>query len=95
MVSDCLLGLLFFGSQEIAISMGIFALQPLMEVVSFTFLLVPILSFYRGNFQGHLLMVPSGISQVMEQFVRVGVILVARCPIITLVAPFTKRGRWP
>ena len=40
-------------------------------------LLVPILSFYRGNFQGHLLMVPSGISQVMEQFVRVGVILVA------------------
>ena len=48
-----------------------------MEVVSFTFLLVPILSFYRGNFQGHLLMVPSGISQVMEQFVRVGVILVA------------------
>ena len=43
-----------------------------MEVVSFTFLLVPILSFYRGNFQGHLLMVPSGISQVMEQFVRVG-----------------------
>ena len=67
----------FFGSQEIAISMGDAALQPLMEVVSFTFLLVPILSFYRGNFQGHLLMVPSGISQVMEQFVRVGVILVA------------------
>ncbi|MGH2266619.1 polysaccharide biosynthesis protein, partial [Enterococcus faecalis] len=53
------------------------ALQPLMEVVSFTFLLVPILFFYRGNFQGHLLMVPSGISQVMEQFVCVGVILVA------------------
>ena len=51
----------FFGSQEIAISMGDAALQPLMEVVSFTFLLVPILSFYRGNFQGHLLMVPSGI----------------------------------
>ena len=37
MVSDCLLGLLFFGSQEIAISMGDAALQPLMEVVSFTF----------------------------------------------------------
>lgn len=30
----------FFGSQEIAISMGDAALQPLMEVVSFTFLLV-------------------------------------------------------
>lgn len=27
----------FFGSQEIAISMGDAALQPLMEVVSFTF----------------------------------------------------------
>lgn len=67
----------FFGSHEIAYMMGDVKLTPLIQVVSFTFLLVPILSFYRGNFQGHLLMVPSAISQVMEQLVRVGVILVA------------------
>mgnify|MGYP001045570167 FL=1 len=44
----------FFGSQEIAISMGDAALQPLMEVVSFTFLLVPILSFYREIGRAHV-----------------------------------------
>lgn len=67
----------FFGSHEIAKMMGDPKLASLIQVVSFTFLLVPILSFYRGNFQGHLLMIPSAISQVMEQFVRVIVIWVA------------------
>ncbi|MTD39963.1 oligosaccharide flippase family protein [Erwinia sp. CPCC 100877] len=67
----------FFGSQTIAGLMGDVRLTSLIQVVSFTFLLVPVLSFYRGNFQGHLLMIPSGVSQVAEQFVRVGVILVA------------------
>ncbi|MEI5994510.1 putative polysaccharide biosynthesis protein [Candidatus Enterococcus mansonii] len=67
----------FFGSQEIAFMMGDRLLAPLIQVVSFTFLLVPVLSFYRGNFQGHLLMIPSAVSQVIEQIVRVGVILIA------------------
>jgi PST family polysaccharide transporter len=70
-------GFFFFGSDEIAYMMGDPKLASLIRVVSFTFLLVPILSFYRGNFQGHLLMIPSAVSQVMEQLVRVGVILVA------------------
>lgn len=68
---------LFFGSTLIAKLMGDGQLSPLIKVVSFTFLLVPILSFYRGNFQGHLLMTPSAISQVLEQLVRVVVILIA------------------
>ncbi|MGM0219532.1 putative polysaccharide biosynthesis protein [Enterococcus sp. AZ126] len=67
----------FLGSHEIAFMMGDYRLASLIQVVSFTFLLVPILSFYRGNFQGHLLMVPSAVSQVIEQVVRVGVILIA------------------
>lgn len=67
----------FFGSYEIAYMMGDLKLSTLIQVVSFTFLLVPILSFYRGNFQGHLMMIPSAVSQVMEQLVRVGVILAA------------------
>lgn len=67
----------FFGRYEIAYMMGDLQLSPLIQVVSFTFLLVPVLSFYRGNFQGHLRMIPSAVSQVVEQLVRVGVILVA------------------
>lgn len=67
----------FLGSHEIAFMMGDYRLASLIQVVSFTFLLVPVLSFYRGNFQGHLMMIPSAVSQVMEQLVRVGVILVA------------------
>lgn len=70
-------GLFFFGSYKIAKLMGDLGLISLIQVVSFTFLLVPVLSFYRGNFQGHLLMTPSAISQVAEQLVRVGVILIA------------------
>lgn len=67
----------FFGSHAIAVGMGDARLTPLIQVVSFTFLLVPILSFYRGNFQGHLQMIPSAISQVAEQLVRVIIILLA------------------
>lgn len=75
--SICLWGLTFFFSGVIATIMGNSLLKPLIQVVSFTFLLVPPLSFYRGNFQGNLLMVPSAFSQVSEQFLRVGVILAA------------------
>lgn len=67
----------FFGSRLIAVVMGNEQLQSLIQVVSFTFLLVTPLSFYRGNFQGNLQMVPTAVSQVVEQFLRVGVILVA------------------
>ncbi|KAF1295260.1 polysaccharide biosynthesis protein [Enterococcus sp. JM4C] len=69
--------LCFFGSGLLAKIMGDAALAPLIQVVSFTFLLVPGLSFYRGNFQGHLLMVPTAASQVLEQLIRVGIILSA------------------
>lgn len=67
----------FIGSDWLAWLMGDTDLSPLIKVVAFTFLLVPILSCYRGNFQGHLLMTPSAASQVLEQLVRVGVILTA------------------
>lgn len=67
----------FLGSDWLARLMGDEGLSPLIKVVSVTFLLVPILSCYRGNFQGHLLMTPSAVSQVLEQLIRVGVILAA------------------
>ncbi|MGC6768074.1 putative polysaccharide biosynthesis protein [Enterococcus sp. LJL128] len=67
----------FFGSDWLAGLMGDKQLGSLIRVVSVTFVLVPVLSFYRGNFQGHLLMTPSAVSQVLEQLIRVGVILAA------------------
>ena len=57
--------------------MGDAGLASLIRVVSFTFLFVPPLTFYRGSFQGNLQMVPTAVSQVVEQLLRVGVILVA------------------
>lgn len=67
----------FFFADVIARVMGDAGLASLIHVVSFTFLFVPPLTFYRGSFQGNLQMVPTAVSQVVEQLLRVGVILVA------------------
>lgn len=67
----------FFGSRQIANGMGDIGLTPLIQVVSFTFVLMPLLSITRGEFQGKLMMVPTAVSQVVEQLIRVGVILIA------------------
>lgn len=64
-------------SHPIASLMGDRALGPLIQVVSFTFLLMPGLSMYRGSLQGQLLMEPTAISQVIEQLIRVSIILLS------------------
>ncbi|WP_169332845.1 putative polysaccharide biosynthesis protein [Effusibacillus pohliae] len=46
------------------------------RALSFAVLVVPVLAAFRGYLQGHQQMAPSGTSQVVEQLVRVGVILV-------------------
>lgn len=75
--SVVLWSLVYFGRFVFAQWMGNLALAPLIQVVSFTFLLMPMLSVYRGFFQGEFQLYPSALSQVLEQFVRVGVILLA------------------
>ena len=65
----------FLFSRWIAWMMGDQQLRPLIQIVSFTFLLMPGLSFYRGNFQGRFLMEPTAVSQVVEQLVRVAIIV--------------------
>lgn len=67
----------FFGSRQIATGMGDIGLTSLIQVVSFTFVLMPLLSITRGEFQGKLMMIPTAVSQVVEQLIRVGIILVA------------------
>lgn len=67
----------FFFSRVLASSMGDLSLAVVVRVASFTFLLMPVLSLYRGLFQGDLLMIPTAVSQVVEQLLRVGIILLS------------------
>ena len=46
------------------------------RMIGTAILIVPVLSVYRGYFEGHRFMSPPSISQVLEQVVRVGIILV-------------------
>ena len=45
------------------------------RIVGISLLIVPVLSIYRGYFEGHRLFVPPSVSQVLEQFFRVLVII--------------------
>jgi len=46
------------------------------RIISIAVLIVPIMSVYRGYFQGHKIITPTSISQVLEQIVRVFIIIV-------------------
>lgn len=66
---------LFFGARSIAEMMGDHELYKLIRVISVSFLLMPFLSVTRGYFQGFGNMMPTAVSQVMEQIVRVSIIV--------------------
>lgn len=55
--------------------MGDTQLAPLISSVSWIFLLMPFLAIARGYYQGTFNMIPTAISQVSEQFVRVALII--------------------
>ncbi|MGO4888783.1 DUF5693 family protein [Anaerobacillus sp. MEB173] len=68
--------LLFSFSGQIAhVLGGTYAMYSII-VVSFTLLIAPYMAVYRGFFQGFDNMKPTAFSQVLEQFVRVGLILI-------------------
>ncbi|MFJ8531352.1 oligosaccharide flippase family protein [Bacillus sp. NPDC094106] len=67
--------ILFFGAHTIASAMGDGHLDKLLRVISFSFLLMPFLSVARGYFQGFNNMMPTAISQVIEQTIRVSIIV--------------------
>ncbi|UQS87047.1 polysaccharide biosynthesis protein [Nicoliella spurrieriana] len=64
------------GAVPIADQMGDVRLAPVIRAVSWMFLLMPFLSTSRGLFQGTLNMVPTAVSQVVEQLVRISIIIV-------------------
>ncbi|MGB6178849.1 putative polysaccharide biosynthesis protein [Carnobacterium sp.] len=75
--SILLFSLIFFKADWIAKGMGDALLTPIIRSVSWLFLLVPILTTTRGYFQGTFRMMPTAVSQVVEQTIRVTVILIA------------------
>lgn len=74
-VSVSLFAFLFLFANIIAMMMGDPALSELIRVISFVFLLTPYLAFMRGFFQSTGEMIPTAISQTVEQIIRVAVIL--------------------
>ncbi|WP_099223894.1 putative polysaccharide biosynthesis protein [Listeria costaricensis] len=42
-----------------------------MRAVSFALIIIPVMSLFRGYFQGHYSMAPSAVSQVIEQLARI------------------------
>lgn len=70
------IGLLLF-SHPLAIAMGDEHLMPVIEVVAFTFLATPYLGIWRGLYQGNHYLQPTAFSQLLEQSLRVLVILLS------------------
>lgn len=67
---------LYFGAPMIAEGMGNdLRLIPEIQAVSWLFLVMPFLAVGRGYTQGMMNMAPTAISQVLEQLVRVGLII--------------------
>lgn len=63
------------GAVPIALFMGDSHLAVLIQVTAFAFLLFPLVALLRGGFQGRQDMLPSALSQMTEQFLRVVVLL--------------------
>ncbi|WKA57841.1 polysaccharide biosynthesis protein [Planococcus shenhongbingii] len=68
--------LIYAFSHPIAEVLGGPATRPALIVVSCTLLVAPYMAVYRGFFQGYEDMTPTAVSQVIEQFIRVGLILI-------------------
>ncbi|WP_204121513.1 MULTISPECIES: polysaccharide biosynthesis protein [Levilactobacillus] len=89
-----LFGGLMVGAPGIARAMGDVQLAPLIRMVAWMFLLMPELSVGRGYHQGQFRMLPTARSQVVEQLVRVVVILVAAGWAVTHDWSVYRMGMW-
>ncbi len=75
--------ILYAGAEPLARWMGDPQLELPVRTVAFSFFLMPFLAIYRGYYQGHGNMVPTAVSQVTEQAVRVSAILLFAYVLIT------------
>ncbi|WP_188942877.1 putative polysaccharide biosynthesis protein [Virgibacillus salexigens] len=76
-LSTILFLFLYFNAPYIAGWVGDSHLTSTYQFAAFACLLVPFSSFIRGVFQGEYMMKPTALSQVVEQFVRVTIIILA------------------
>lgn len=67
---------LYLGADAIAAWMGNPKLALPIRSVSYALLIVPPMAAMRGYFQGHQNMIPTAISQIAEQFIRVATIII-------------------
>lgn len=75
--SIILASILLLTNQSLARLIGSVQLAPSIILTAFVLLTVPFLSFYRGLAQAHGDMIPTAVSQVMEQSIRVFIIILA------------------
>ncbi len=66
---------MYFGADRIADWIGNSQTAPAIRSVSWALLFIPVMSALRGYYQGQGNMLPTAVSQVVEQFVRVGTML--------------------
>lgn len=69
--------ILYWGAGWLAEHMHDPQLVPLLKLVAWVFLFMPFISLFRGFFQGSGDMIPTAVSQISEQFIRVTTILAA------------------
>ncbi|WLR50619.1 polysaccharide biosynthesis protein [Bacillus tianshenii] len=67
--------LMFVFSGQIAIALGVQETRLAVAVVSTTLLFAPYMAVYRGFFQGYEDMRPTAVSQVLEQLIRVALVV--------------------
>lgn len=89
----CFIGL-WSQASMIAQLMGDAQLEPVVQSVSWMFLTMPFLVVARGYFQGTMRMVPTAISQVMEQVVRVIVIIAVASLYVRWTDDLYLMGAW-
>ncbi|QCR34344.1 polysaccharide biosynthesis protein [Lysinibacillus sp. SGAir0095] len=75
--------ILFFGANFLSRIMGDNQLAPLLRTGAFVTLCMPILAIMKGSFQAKAEMTPVAYAQVIEQLVRVGIILLGATFIMT------------
>ena len=76
--------IIFSFSEQIANALGGPSTRIALIVVALTLLVAPYMAVYRGFFQGYGNMQPTAVSQVIEQLVRAGLIIIIAYVLVTM-----------
>jgi len=67
---------MYFGADLLARFIGVAGTASSLRSIAWAMILVPVMSALRGHFQGYQDMLPSAVSQVVEQIVRVAMMVI-------------------